>query len=62
MAKMAKILKALAETKEAVPMIIPEIGSILATIERLDDDVVTVKPEGYPRMIMHVANAMIQRD
>ncbi|MEK6801581.1 MAG: hypothetical protein AABZ34_02795 [Nitrospirota bacterium] len=62
MAKMAKILKAFAESKEAVLMIIPELGPILATIEGLDDDVVTVKPEGYPRMIMHVASAMIQRD
>lgn len=60
--KFAKIVKALIEAGEKVQIVIPGIGTTLAVLERLDDDVLTVQPDDHPRMIMHVNNIMVQRD
>lgn len=60
--KLTRIVKALIEDGEKIPIVIPGIGSTLAVLERLDDDVLTVQPDDHPRMIMHISNIMIQRD
>ncbi len=60
--KLAKIVKAIISDGEKVSILIPGIGTTLALLERLDDDVLTVQPDDHPRMIMHINNIMIQRD
>ncbi len=60
--RFTKIVKALIEDGEKIPIVIPGIGTTLAVLERLDDDVLTVQPDDHPRMIMHINSIMIQRD
>lgn len=59
---MARIVKALIEQEEKVPLVVQGFGVVMARIERLDQDVVTIQPDDHPRMVVHLHNVMSQRD
>lgn len=62
MSKMVEVVKKLIEDDNTVSLVLPGLGVAKGKVEKLDDDVVTVKPSGKPRMVMHISQFAVQRD
>jgi hypothetical protein len=62
MSKMKQAIQALATSSETVLVYLPGRGYVLGKVERLDDDVVTIKPETGNRVVLHYTCFSIERN
>jgi len=62
MSKMTDIIKTFVDSQTTVSVYRPGSGFVLAKIEALDDDVVSITPQAGDRYIVHVSQFAVERD
>ena len=62
MSKMVEVITAFVKNKNEIRVVVPGIGEVLAKIESIDDDVVTLAPDQKPKVVLHYTQLIILRD
>jgi len=62
MSKMIDVIKAFVQNHEEIRVVIPGIGEVLAKVESIVDDVVTIAPDQKPKTVLHYTNFIVLRD
>ena len=60
MSKMLEFIKELSKDGKEVSVLLPGIGSALARVESVDDDLVILTRAGKPKVVIHYAQLVIQ--
>ncbi len=62
MSRMLDVIDAFIRSGERLMLRVPDQGFVRGTVESLDDDLVTIAPEGRPKIVLHYSAFAVLRD